>query len=52
MRALASTNDLPDYRVEFDKEADTMTFYAHGPKGTKAKLIELFGDHTKSKRDV
>jgi plasmid replication initiation protein len=52
MRALASTNDLPDYRVEFDQEADTMTFYAHGPKGTKAKLIELFGDHTKSKRDV
>ena len=50
IKALAMANDLPDYHVEFDQEADTVTFYAHGPKGTKAKLIELFGNYTKPKR--
>lgn len=50
IKALALTNDLPDYLVEFDQEADTATFYARGPKGSKAKLIELFGDHTKPKQ--
>lgn len=52
IKTLAMANDLPDYRIEFDHEADTVTFYANGPKGAKAKLIELFGDHRKPKQGV
>lgn len=43
VRALAESSDLPDYRVEFDEEVDTITFYARAPKGAKAQIADIVG---------
>lgn len=37
MRALAECNDLPDYRMAYDAEDDSVTFYTRAPKGAIAK---------------
>lgn len=37
MRALAECNDLPDYRMAYDAEDDSVTFYTRAPKGAIAQ---------------
>ena len=41
VRELAKIDDLPDYRVIFDADADSVFFYARTPKGTKAQIKDL-----------
>lgn len=41
MKALAATNELPDYRIAFSAEKDMMTFYARGAKGGRAQMLDL-----------
>ena len=41
MKALAATNELPDYRMAFSVEKDMMTFYARGPKGGRSQMLDL-----------
>lgn len=43
IKALAESNELPDYRVVFDAEGDAVTFYARAPKGAKAQINDLLG---------
>jgi plasmid replication initiation protein len=43
LRELAQANDLPDYRIVLDAEADAVTFYARAPKGAMAQLKDLIG---------
>lgn len=49
MKALVAANDLPDYRLMFDAEADTVTFYARASKGAKALIVDQLarGEHPK-----
>jgi plasmid replication initiation protein len=41
IKKLAESNELPDYRVAFDAEADAVTFYARACKGSKAQITDL-----------
>jgi plasmid replication initiation protein len=41
VKALAESGELPDYRVSFDQAADTVTFFARGPKGNQAQVADL-----------
>lgn len=41
VKALVESNELPDYRMIFDIEADAVTFYAYAPKGAKAQVADL-----------
>jgi len=41
MKALAATNELPDYRMAFSVEKDMMTFYARGAKGGRSQMLDL-----------
>ncbi|SDD17508.1 Plasmid replication initiator protein [Cupriavidus sp. YR651] len=41
VKELAESNSLPDYQMAFNHERDTMTFYARGPKGAKARIGDL-----------
>lgn len=41
IKALSESNELPDYRVAFDGETDTVTFYVRTPKGAKAQISDL-----------
>lgn len=50
VRRLATSNDLPDYRVSYDREADAVTFYARGPKGDKAQVADLMSQLGRSRR--
>ncbi|EQD50408.1 plasmid replication initiator protein, partial [mine drainage metagenome] len=43
VKKLSDSNELPDYRVAFDSEGDTVTFYARSQNGTKAQIADLFG---------
>ena len=43
VRELADSNELPDYLVKFDSEADAMVFYARAVKGAKAQIADLLG---------
>jgi plasmid replication initiation protein len=38
IKELVQANDLPDYRIVFDAEADAVTFYAQAPKGAIAQI--------------
>lgn len=40
-KALAESNELPDYRMAFDAESDALTFYARAEKGRIAQIADL-----------
>jgi plasmid replication initiation protein len=40
-KALAESNELPDYRMAFDAESDTLTFYARAEKGRVAQIADI-----------
>lgn len=40
-KALAESNELPDYRMTFDAEGDALTFYARAEKGRIAQIADL-----------
>ena len=50
IKKLSESNELPDYRVAFNGEADTVTFYARAAKGAKAQIADLLGNLNKPKR--
>lgn len=50
VKKLAASNELPDYQVVFNADADAVTFYARGPKGAKAEIADLVGSIKKHKR--
>lgn len=50
VKALADSNELPDYRMAFDAAGDAVTFYARAPKGAKAQIADLLGTLGKPKR--
>jgi plasmid replication initiation protein len=50
VKALAEANQLPDYRMAFDQEADAVTFYARAPKGAQAQIGDLLDGLKKPKR--
>ena len=41
VKSLAESNQLPDYRVKFDAEADKLTFYSRASKGSQAQIKDL-----------
>lgn len=41
MKALAESDELPDYRMAFDAETDTVTFYARAAKGAIAQAKDI-----------
>lgn len=41
VKALADSNELPDYRVTLDLEADMVTFYARADKGRAAQIADI-----------
>lgn len=41
LRALAESDELPDYRLAYDGADDTITFYGRGAKGGRAQLADL-----------
>lgn len=41
VKSLAQSDDLPDYRVTFDQDADAVTFYARTAKGGQAQVLDL-----------
>jgi len=44
IKELAKTNDLPDYRIRLDEQADVVTFYAQGRRGYQAEARKLLPD--------
>lgn len=50
IKKLAESNELPDYRVVFDGEADVVTFYARASKGAKAQITDLLSGLSKTRR--
>lgn len=43
IKALAESNELPDYRVDFDVEAGMVTFYVRAQRGIKAQIADILG---------
>lgn len=41
VKQLGESGELPDYRMAFDADADSVTFYAAAPKGAKAQVAAL-----------
>jgi plasmid replication initiation protein len=41
VKALAESNELPDYRMVFDQQGDAAIFYARAPKGAQAQIGDL-----------
>lgn len=50
IKALAESNELPDYRVSFDQEGDAVTFYARAEKGAKAQIADIVKGAKRRKR--
>lgn len=44
IRSLAESNQLPDYRVRFDKSSDMLSFYSRKGKGQLTELLETLND--------
>jgi plasmid replication initiation protein len=44
VKALADSNELPDYRAVFDADKDQVTFYIRASHGNKAQIKDLLGD--------
>lgn len=43
VKTLAESNELPDYRMTYDTETDTVTFYARSAKGAIAQAKDVIG---------
>lgn len=43
VKTLAESNELPDYRVMFDIDADAVSFYARGTKGSQTQIADILG---------
>ncbi|WP_193393245.1 replication initiator protein A, partial [Ventosimonas gracilis] len=41
IKKIAKVNDLPDYRISFDEEADAVTFYDKSKRGFQAEAQKL-----------
>lgn len=41
VKALAASNDLPEYRTVFDEPTDSASFYARGAKGAQTQAADL-----------
>lgn len=52
VKKLATSNELPDYRMLFDMEGDAVTFYARAEKGRKAQIADILGKRKSIKRLV
>jgi len=50
IKKLAETNELPDYRMDYDAQADAVTFYNRGKKGHLAQLKDITGKEHKPRR--
>lgn len=50
VKGLAESGELPDYRMAFDAESDTVTFYARAPKGAKAQIADILGQTAPKRR--
>ena len=50
LKALASSNELPDYRLVIDAESDHVIFYARAQKGAKAQIADIMAGFNKRKR--
>ncbi len=50
VKELAESGELPDYRMAFDAESDTVTFYARAPKGAKAQIADILGQTAPKRR--
>ncbi|MBK5149702.1 replication initiator protein A [Burkholderia sp. R-69608] len=50
VKALADSNELPEYRMTLDAKSDSVTFYARAPKGARAQIADLLGETKKSVR--
>lgn len=50
VKALTESNELPDYRMVFDAQKDTVTFYACAPKGSRARIGDLLRSVKASRR--
>ncbi|WP_429554224.1 replication initiator protein A [Paraburkholderia sp. MM5477-R1] len=50
IKALAKSNELPDYRVVFDTASDTVTFYARAQNGATAQITDVLVGLSKDKR--
>lgn len=50
VKTLAESGELPDYRMAFSAEADTITFYARAEKGAKAQIMDIIDGAAKAKR--
>jgi len=44
IKELSQANDLPDYRIRLDEQADVVTFYAQGRRGYQAEARKLLPD--------
>ena len=47
VKTLAESGDLPDYRIVFDQENDTVTFYAKATKGAIAQIKDVLKSSSK-----
>jgi plasmid replication initiation protein len=50
IKKLAASNELPDYRMEYDAGADAVTFYSRGEKGHLAQFKDITGKDYKPRR--
>lgn len=50
IKALSESNELPDYRMDYDAQADAVTFYNRGEKGHLAQLKDITGKDHKPRR--
>ncbi len=41
VKMLTESDELPDYRLTFNQEDDTVTFYAKAPKGAIAQIRDV-----------
>jgi hypothetical protein len=41
VKALAESDELPDYRISFDQEDDVVTFYAKASRGGIAQIRDI-----------
>lgn len=47
IKALAKSNELPDYRMVFEEEADAVVFYARAPKGRSEETKAILSNYKK-----
>lgn len=50
IKKLAESGEMPDYRLDYDAQADAVTFYSRGEKGHLAQLKDITGKDHKPRR--